>query len=69
MIEVVDNYDPDVVWFDVGLELIQQRYKKNFLAYYFNRAAALGKEVIVTYKGHNLTPGVGIDDLELGPRT
>jgi alpha-L-fucosidase len=66
MIEVVDNYDPDVVWFDVGLELIQQRYKKNFLAYYFNRAAASGKEVIVTYKGHNLTPGVGIDDLELG---
>ena len=66
MIEVVDNYDPDVVWFDDGLRVDPAAYKKDFLAYYFNEAAALGKEVIVTYKGHDLTPGVGIDDLELG---
>ena len=66
LIEVVDNYGPDVVWFDFGLELIQEWYKKNFLAYYFNRAAASGKEVTVTYKNHDFTPGVGINDLELG---
>ena len=33
LIEVVDNYDPDVVWFDFGLELIQQWYKNQFAAY------------------------------------
>jgi len=66
LIEVVDNYDPDVVWFDFGLKLIQQWYKKQFAAYYFNRAAARDKEVTITYKWHNLTPGVGIYDLELG---
>jgi alpha-L-fucosidase len=64
--EVVDAYDPDLVWFDYGLRLIQQRYKQDFLSYYFNKAAASGKAVTVTYKNHDLTPGVGIDDLELG---
>ncbi len=66
MIEVVDKYDPDVIWYDFGLELIQQWYKKDFAAYYFNRAAQRRKEVTMTYKYHNLTPGVGIYDLELG---
>ncbi len=64
--EVVDNYDPDLVWFDYGLQLIQQGYKEEFAQYYFNRAARLGKEVTITYKYHDLTPGVGIYDLELG---
>jgi alpha-L-fucosidase len=64
--EVVDHYSPDVVWFDYGLQLIQQSYKKEFLAYYFNKAAAAGREVAVTYKNHDLVPGVGIDDLEQG---
>jgi alpha-L-fucosidase len=64
--EVVDNYDPDLVWFDYGLQLIQQGYKEEFAQYYFNKAARLGKEVTITYKYHDLTPGVGIYDLELG---
>ena len=54
------------VWFDFDLELIQEWYKKEFLAYYFNRAAASGTEVTVTYKHHDFTPGVGINDLEQG---
>jgi alpha-L-fucosidase len=66
LIEVVNNYEPDVVWFDYGLQLVQQGYKERFLAYYFNKAGAAGKEVTVTYKNHDLVPGVGIDDLELG---
>jgi alpha-L-fucosidase len=66
MIEVVDNYDPDVIWYDFGLQLVQQWYKKDFFTYYFNRAALRGKDVTVTYKWHDLPPGVGIYDLELG---
>jgi alpha-L-fucosidase len=66
LIEIVDNYGPDVIWFDFGLKLIQQSYKQEFLAYYFNHAATKAKEVTVTYKWHDLTPGVGINDLELG---
>jgi alpha-L-fucosidase len=66
LIEVVDAYGPDFVWFDFGLQLIQQRYKEDFLAYYYNHAARLHRDVIVSYKYHDLTPGVGIIDLEQG---
>jgi len=64
--EVIDKYDPDFIWFDFGLGFVPEVYKQDVLAYYFNKAAAENKEVVVTYKGHNLPPGVGIDDLELG---
>ena len=64
--EVIDKYDPDFIWFDFGLGFVPEVYKQDVLAYYFNKAAAENKEVVVTYKGHDLPPGVGIDDLELG---
>jgi alpha-L-fucosidase len=66
VIEVIDKYGPDVLWFDFGLQLIQEWYKKDLLAYYFNKSSSEEHDVIVTYKYHNLPPGVGIDDLELG---
>jgi alpha-L-fucosidase len=66
LIEVVENYDPDVVWFDYGLDLVPQWYKKEFAAFYFNRAAAMHKDVTITYKDHYMTPGVGVYDLEQG---
>jgi len=66
LIEVIDKYDPDLIWFDFGLDLIQESYTKDFLAHYFNNAARSGKEVEVTYKDHDLPPGVGLVDLELG---
>lgn len=66
IVEVIEKYGPDVMWFDFGLRLIQEWYKKDMLAYYFNKAAREEREVTVTYKNHDLPPGVGIDDLELG---
>jgi alpha-L-fucosidase len=66
IIEVIDKYQPDMIWFDFGLQFINESYKKEFLAYFFNRAAEQNKQVTVTYKYHNLPPGVGINDLELG---
>jgi alpha-L-fucosidase len=36
------------------------------LAHYYNRAEEWGKEVVVTYKWHDLAPGSGVIDLELG---
>jgi alpha-L-fucosidase len=65
-IEVIDKYDPDFIWFDYALCSIHESYVKDFLAYYYNRAAANSKEVVVTYKDHDLPPGVGLVDYELG---
>jgi alpha-L-fucosidase len=66
IIEVIDKYEPDFLWFDFGLNLVHESYKKDLLAYYYNKAAAQKKEVVVTYKWHHLPPGVGLNDLELG---
>lgn len=64
--EVINQYSPDMLWFDFGLEFIQEHYKREMLSYYYNKAEELGKEVIVGYKYHNLAPGSGIVDLEQG---
>ena len=71
VIEVIDAYSPDLLWFDFGLGGIQERYRKEMLARYYNSAEELGKEVVVTFKEipkgwNHLPPGTGIADLELG---
>lgn len=66
IIEVIDKYSPDFIWFDFALDEIPEGYVKDFLAYYYNHAQAAGKDVVVTYKGHDIIPGAGVRDLELG---
>jgi len=67
LVEVVDKYDPDFVWFDFAMDFtIREDYVKNFVAYYYNKAIERNKDVIISYKHHDLPPGVGLFDLELG---
>ena len=66
IIEVIDNYSPDFIWFDFALDTIHEGYVKDFLAYYYNHAEKTGKEVVVTYKDNDLVPATGVRDLELG---
>jgi alpha-L-fucosidase len=60
------NYQPDLLWFDFGLMRVQENYKKEMLAYYYNKEKEWGRGVVVTYKWHHLVPGAGVIDLELG---
>ena len=64
--EVIADYRPDMLWFDFALKFVQEHYKREFLAYYYNKAEEWGKDVVVTYKWHDLVPGAGVIDLELG---
>jgi len=68
--EVIDRYQPDLLYLDYALKYIQEHYKRQLLAYYYNRAEEWGKEVVVTYKWHDewhdLVPGSAVVDLELG---
>jgi len=65
--EVVDNYQPDYLWFDFGwVDPEFEPYKQEFLAYYYNQAIKWKKEVVVTYKHDHLPPGVAVLDLERG---
>ena len=66
IIEVIDTYSPDFIWFDFALDEMPEGYIKDFLAYYYNHAAKKNKDVVVTYKGHDLIPGTAVRDLELG---
>ena len=64
--EVVNNYRPDYVWFDFGIRYIHEKYKKDFLSFYYNKEKDWNSEVVVSYKWHDLPPGSGLLDLELG---
>ncbi|WP_037312123.1 alpha-L-fucosidase [Amycolatopsis orientalis] len=48
--EVIDGYQPDIVWQDFNLPQVDEAQRLNFLAYYFNRAVAWNKDVVSTYK-------------------
>ena len=69
--EVVDNYRPDLVWFDFGLGKIHDRYRREAIAHIYNREKDFNKNIAITYKElpkglFNLPPGVGVLDLEVG---
>lgn len=64
--EVIDNYKPDLLWFDYDLMRVQDKYKRKMAAYYFNAAEEWGKEVEIIYKDHHLVPRVGLLDYERG---
>lgn len=66
LVEVVDKYTPDYIWFDFGLKFIHEQYKQDFLAYYYNKEAEWGRGVVVSYKWDNLPPGTAVVDIELG---
>jgi alpha-L-fucosidase len=68
VIEVVDKYRPDIIWFDSHMDLIPDEYRTEFLAHYFNKADEWGAEVVVTYKAQerNLPPEIGVQDFERG---
>ena len=66
LFEVIDGYRPDIVWFDFALGDISEETRKEFLAYYFNKAAEWGKEVVVNYKQEDLPREVGVEDFEKG---
>lgn len=71
ILEVIDGYSPDMLWFDFGLGRIPEKYRKHVLAYYYNWAAERGKEVTVAFKafgrgGYNLSALTGLYDLEVG---
>ncbi len=64
LVEVVDNYDPDFVWFDFELDLIPEKYLRKFVAYYYNNSIDRNKDVVISYKDHDLPPGVALLDHE-----
>lgn len=75
VIEVIDKYQPDLIWFDGDLAGEKywrsaakdfEQYKKEFLAYYYNKAEQWGRQVGVTYKHKDFPEGTAVLDIERG---
>jgi alpha-L-fucosidase len=64
--EVMDNYRPDIIWFDGSLDRMGESSILKFFAYYFNKEKEWGKNVVVVFKGWDVPPNLAVNDLELG---
>ena len=62
--EVIDNYQPDIIWFDSWLDQIPESIRAEFAAYYFNEADKLDKEVVIIRKQDDLPLDFSLNDLE-----
>ncbi|MFC2077066.1 alpha-L-fucosidase [candidate division KSB1 bacterium] len=74
--EVVDNYQPDLIYFDSGWTSKTymrsayddfHRFAREAIAHYYNRGEEWGKEVKLTDKYGGFPHGVGIFDVENRP--
>jgi len=64
--EVVDKYQPDVLWFDFGWHRPEfLPYRLELVAYYYNQAEAWGKGVVMNYKDH-VFDGAAVYNIERG---
>ncbi|WP_111979524.1 alpha-L-fucosidase [Algibacillus agarilyticus] len=64
--EVIDKYQPDVIWFDWWVEVLNEEYRKKFVAYYYNKGKEWGKDVVINYKNTSFPDGIGVLDYERG---
>lgn len=65
--ELVDKYQPQLVWFDWWIQnKAWQPYLKKFAAYYYNRGAEWGKGVAINYKYEAFAEGTAVFDVERG---
>ena len=66
-IELVDKYQPQLVWFDWWIEQpALDPYRKSFAAFYYNKGLEWNKGVVLNYKNTAYPEGVAVLDLERG---
>ncbi|WP_216855267.1 alpha-L-fucosidase [Paenibacillus alba] len=65
--EVIDGYQPDIIWQDFMLDGVDEAQRLNFLSYYYNKAIDWNKEVVATYKDGFNTKGEILDYERGGP--
>ena len=66
-VEIVDSYRPQVLYFDTGIEEPSfEPYIRRLAAYYYNRAAEWGREVVINAKWDAFRPGSAVLDIERG---
>ncbi len=65
--EIVDRYQPQLLWFDWWIEQPAfEPYLRAFAAYYYNRGVQWGRQVAINYKNAAFRDGTAVFDVERG---
>ena len=65
--ELVDKYQPQIVWFDWWIEQnVFAPYLQKFAAYYYNRGAQWNRGVAINHKHDAFPEGTAVYDIERG---
>ncbi len=64
--EVIDQYQPDLIWFDSWLDKMDEDIRLSFYHYYLNQAKEWNKDVVVTHKDQDAPSTISIEDFEKG---
>ena len=67
LVEVINGYQPDLIWQDFDLNGVQEAERLAFLSYYYNQAVSWNKDVVATYKDGFDTSGEVFDFERGGP--
>jgi alpha-L-fucosidase len=68
--ELVDKYQPQLVWFDWWIEQpVFRSYLQQFAAYYYDRGVQWGRGVAINYKHEAYPEGTAVFDMERGQFT
>ena len=68
--ELVDKYQPQLVWFDWWIETPAfEPYLRQFAAYYYNRGAQWNRGVAINYKNRAFPERAAVYDIERGQLT
>lgn len=63
--EVIEQYSPDLLYFDAWMDQIPEERRLRMVQHYFNHAAQTGQEVAFTYKYKEFPRTVGMLDHEM----
>ena len=62
--EVIDNYNPDIIYFDAWLDRIPEKYLYKFTEYYINQSKQKHQDVAIFRKNGDLPTNVSMEILE-----
>ncbi|MEP7321678.1 MAG: alpha-L-fucosidase [Saprospiraceae bacterium] len=69
-IELVNNYQPQLFWFDWWIEqAAMEPYRKSFASYYYNKGLEWNKGVVINYKNESFPGNSAVLDIERGKLT
>ena len=65
--ELVDKYQPQLIWFDWWIEqTVFKPYIQKFASYYYNHGEEWGDGLVINYKNESYEPGTAVYDIERG---